>query len=433
MRRALIVFAAVLGLSSALLVRAPAPAVSAQTAIASVVVEGTGNGHGRGMSQWGAYGWAVDRGWTWTQILDHYYGNTALGDVDTSGTIDVQLKALDGMTTAGVGVVSYVDAGVQWTGKDPAKVYASMYAAEVAENSFQVYGASTRACPAVRTLTVPDGPIGQGSSDKAGATQIQIFLNTFQPPSDLVVDGLFGNQTGTRLAEWQTAQGLPSDRLWNSDDAERARLLISTGAPTALWEPIGVPVAGPIEFTADNGAVDGATFMTTGAATSALGACDRNGRVTHYRGTIRVDGVSNRVINRCSHRGLPARRRPQGDLCELGRCRWRQRPPGGQGSGGGCQVVCAATRSLGQRHLRHPELPGVFRSRVASIGRKHGSRRRGRPNRQGHSGNRRQGSTVGRRHCRCGEGRRHRVDRVLGIERATHCGLAVPGGRRCAR
>ena len=66
------------------------------------------------------------------------------------GTIDVQLKALDGMTTAGVGVVSYVDAGVQWTGKDPAKVYASMYAAEVAENSFQVYGASTRACPAVR-------------------------------------------------------------------------------------------------------------------------------------------------------------------------------------------------------------------------------------------------------------------------------------------
>ncbi len=297
MRRALIVFAAVLGLSTALLVRAPAPTVSAQTAIASVVVEGTGNGHGRGMSQWGAYGWAVDRGWTWMQILDHYYGNTTLDDVDTSGTIDVQLKALDGLTGAGVGVVSWAAAGVQWAGNVAAKVYPSMYAAEISENRFQVYGATTRACPAVRTLTVPDGPIEQGSPDRDAVREIQIFLNAFQPPSNLFVDGLFGNQTGTRLEEWQDAQDLPIDRIWNADDAERARLLISTGAPTALWEPIGGPVAGPIEFTTDNGSVDGAR-MTTGAATSALGACDRNGRVTHYRGTIRVDGLRNRVVNR---------------------------------------------------------------------------------------------------------------------------------------
>ena len=58
------------------------------------------------MSQWGAYGWSVDRGWNWIQILDHYYGNTQMADVDTSGTIDVRLTALDNATT--LGVVSYV-------------------------------------------------------------------------------------------------------------------------------------------------------------------------------------------------------------------------------------------------------------------------------------------------------------------------------------
>jgi hypothetical protein len=213
MRRALIVFAAALGLATTMLVRVPAPTVSAQTAIGSIVVEGTGNGHGRGMSQWGAYGWAVDRGWNWTQILDHYYGNTTLADADTSGTIDVQLKALDGVAT--LGVVSYVG-NVNWNGN----VAASMTAVEVAPNQFQLYGVTTPACP---------------------------------PPS---------------------------------------------GAP-AGWTPLGAPVAGPIEFTTDNGSVD-ANRMTTGAATSALGVCGPGGKVTHYRGSVRFEriGVGNRVVNR---------------------------------------------------------------------------------------------------------------------------------------
>ncbi len=45
-----------------------------------MVVDGVGNGHGRGLSQWGSYGWAVNYGWDWTQILDHYYGGTTMGD-----------------------------------------------------------------------------------------------------------------------------------------------------------------------------------------------------------------------------------------------------------------------------------------------------------------------------------------------------------------
>ena len=56
------------------------------------IVHGTGYGHGRGMSQYGAYGWAVDYGWTWEEILDFYYGGTVLADVENSD-IRVRLTA----------------------------------------------------------------------------------------------------------------------------------------------------------------------------------------------------------------------------------------------------------------------------------------------------------------------------------------------------
>jgi stage II sporulation protein D len=47
------------------------------------VFTGHGWGHGVGMSQYGAYGYA-QRGWTAAQILDHYYPGTALGKAPVS-------------------------------------------------------------------------------------------------------------------------------------------------------------------------------------------------------------------------------------------------------------------------------------------------------------------------------------------------------------
>jgi stage II sporulation protein D len=49
--------------------------LAAKTAI---VLNGHGWGHGLGMSQWGAYGYAK-HGWTYDRILAHYYRGTALG------------------------------------------------------------------------------------------------------------------------------------------------------------------------------------------------------------------------------------------------------------------------------------------------------------------------------------------------------------------
>ena len=56
----------------------PAQAQTASSALAPDVirVEGRGFGHGNGLSQWGALGYAVDHRWSSDQIVQHYYGNT---------------------------------------------------------------------------------------------------------------------------------------------------------------------------------------------------------------------------------------------------------------------------------------------------------------------------------------------------------------------
>jgi stage II sporulation protein D len=48
-----------------------------------LAVSGHGWGHGLGMSQWGAYGYAK-HGWTYEQILAHYYSGTTLGPAPVS-------------------------------------------------------------------------------------------------------------------------------------------------------------------------------------------------------------------------------------------------------------------------------------------------------------------------------------------------------------
>jgi hypothetical protein len=82
--------------TAALVAVSPAMVMTAGPAIASgpsVVLVGHGYGHGRGLSQWGAYGYAVDQGWTAGRILDHYYGGTKAGSIGHA-TITVALTSL---------------------------------------------------------------------------------------------------------------------------------------------------------------------------------------------------------------------------------------------------------------------------------------------------------------------------------------------------
>jgi SpoIID/LytB domain protein len=60
----------------------------------TLVITGKGFGHGRGLSQWGAYGYA-QKGWTSRQILDHYYGGTVPGGLSPTSAIGVRISNLD--------------------------------------------------------------------------------------------------------------------------------------------------------------------------------------------------------------------------------------------------------------------------------------------------------------------------------------------------
>ena len=65
------------------------------------LVEGGGWGHGVGMSQWGAYGYAK-HGWTYDRILAHYYTGTTLGPAPVT-TVRVLLATAKKVTIASTG------------------------------------------------------------------------------------------------------------------------------------------------------------------------------------------------------------------------------------------------------------------------------------------------------------------------------------------
>ncbi len=71
---------------------------AASTDYGSVMVDGRGWGHGRGMGQYGALGYAVDEGWTAAAILDHYYGGTVAATLPPRH-VGIRLLAHDGDPT----------------------------------------------------------------------------------------------------------------------------------------------------------------------------------------------------------------------------------------------------------------------------------------------------------------------------------------------
>lgn len=255
---------------------APAASAAGPGDVIAIVVDGVGNGHGRGMSQWGAYGWAVDHGWSSAQILDHYFGGTSSGSIDINRRIRVRLTGLDGAGT--VGVISH-GAGVTWNGQ----THASMQARRNGAGTFDVFAASSIACNTA--LTVPDGPVLKGATGEA-VRQIQQFLTQFgfNPGG---VDGQFGNLTEAAVIRFQASRGLGQDGEWRIEEATAARSMIAAGSTSATFTYIGTSASPRFETAAGE------------SATTALGLCQPNGTVTHYRGVLDVvnDAGTTRVVN----------------------------------------------------------------------------------------------------------------------------------------
>ncbi len=138
---------AVTGVSGVFPAALPAAAAPGNPADAvAVVIEGQGNGHGRGLSQFGSLGWATTHGRDWTWILDHYYGGTVAGTAPAGLRITVALGAYDGRQTA----VVAANANASWV-NGTAGSFGSLVAREVSTSgsvaTYKVWGTAARVCP----------------------------------------------------------------------------------------------------------------------------------------------------------------------------------------------------------------------------------------------------------------------------------------------
>src|SRR4051812_36615468 len=124
------------------------PVAEHVNAAASITLDGHGYGHGIGLSQYGALGYAINVGWSSAQILDHYYGGT-VASTAANTDITVRPSALDNAQTAVVhdrGAL-VIDAYVPVAGQ-PA-TWRSLVAREPTEGHYRVWGRTdANVCPA---------------------------------------------------------------------------------------------------------------------------------------------------------------------------------------------------------------------------------------------------------------------------------------------
>ena len=89
---------ALAGMLAAVTLLVAAPAAGAWTTATSFRIVGHGWGHGIGMSQWGAYGYAK-HGWTYKAILRHYYTGIAF---EQRPNVDIRVRLRSGLKTVKV-------------------------------------------------------------------------------------------------------------------------------------------------------------------------------------------------------------------------------------------------------------------------------------------------------------------------------------------
>jgi peptidoglycan hydrolase-like protein with peptidoglycan-binding domain len=261
-------------------------------AVVAFLVRGVGNGHGRGLSQWGAYGRAL-AGQTWQQILAAYYGGTVSG---TASRSDFRVRLTDWDGVSSLGVIS-VGARASWQGASTgasAAQYSSLRAIETAPNVFDVYGITDqRVCGGSNAPAVPTRVLTQGTSGSSAVQEMQALLRSFGfDPT--YVDGDYGPMTAAQVAGFQQAEGLPVDgSRWDLDDWTAALERLAASVSSGWGAPLATGVVGPITFSTDVPAA-------TSAVRDVLGLCEADGSITHYRGAIEFVNtyVGNRVVNR---------------------------------------------------------------------------------------------------------------------------------------
>ena len=182
-------FVALFGIATLVAGLAPAQLAHAELGQlpGGVIIYGRGFGHGRGLSQYGAYGWATVHGWSWEQILDFYYGGA-------TGNLRSNLEApnqdmttwLSVMNNKQTGVVS--DSSTMRLLEDPdqGRRFTSMVAREKsgAQRVYQVWGSGERKC-----LNESDSPEAAGFTLIGEFNETASFLtNASQDPAASALD-----------------------------------------------------------------------------------------------------------------------------------------------------------------------------------------------------------------------------------------------------
>ena len=154
----------------------------------AIVINGRGYGHGRGLSQYGSYGWATTAGWSWQQILDFYYGG-ATGNVlgalpDPGQVMTVWLSAMADSQTA---VVADANNAVYLQDPAPGRVWTSLVAREVANRVYRVWGSAERKCPAST-----EDPAAVGFTLIGDSAEVASFTTTSGSDSAAVPTAVIG-------------------------------------------------------------------------------------------------------------------------------------------------------------------------------------------------------------------------------------------------
>jgi len=174
---------------------APVRADGGQLPVA-IQIEGRGYGHGRGMSQYGSYGYATVYGWSWDQILNFYYGgatgNTLGSLADPGQEMTTWLSSMNNSQTA---VITDSSNALFLQDPVPGRTWTSLVAREIANRVYRVWGTQERRCASSGVDPAAEGYMLIGDVQEVASFTTTVGTDPAAAPDQLI--GLCEPRAGT--------------------------------------------------------------------------------------------------------------------------------------------------------------------------------------------------------------------------------------------
>lgn len=273
---------------------------TAAASVARATFVGHGQGHLRGMSQWGSYGYAVDHGWSYKQITDHFYGGTVLAANAGNPAMTVRLRAQSGRDLIVTGTDLRVD-GATVAGKKAIRVQ------KVASGQLQVFVAGGCGGPwtklgGVRANRVVLSRAGQNLADPAtlfgvcGADGIRYYGGTVT-----VLDAEGQIESVVQIATETYLRGViprESPAYWGSGGGGKGINALKAQAVAARSYALGSTRKSYAKTcdTTECQVYGGMFFQTYGGAMQALHHANTDRAVKETAGQVRRHGGSTGAI-----------------------------------------------------------------------------------------------------------------------------------------